>query len=106
MYINFWNPMIRSEDLGPGKPDKVKVLGLNFAVVRNAAGEAITLSDTCVHRGGLLTGTNSSGATTRPRRSRFHRRVGASSPTPQSGGAAGIEPRARLMTWVAPGAAQ
>ena len=69
--------MIRSEDLGPGKPEKVKVLGLNVAVFRNAAGEAITLSDTCVHRGGLLTGTNSSGATTRPRRSRFHRRVGA-----------------------------
>jgi phenylpropionate dioxygenase-like ring-hydroxylating dioxygenase large terminal subunit len=56
MYINFWYPMIRSEDLGPGKPEKVKVLGLNFAVFRNAAGEAITLSDTCVHRGGSLSG--------------------------------------------------
>ena len=56
MYINFWYPMIRSEDLGPGKPEKVKVLGLNFAVFRNAAGEAVTLSDTCVHRGGSLSG--------------------------------------------------
>jgi phenylpropionate dioxygenase-like ring-hydroxylating dioxygenase large terminal subunit len=56
MYINFWYPMIRSEDLGPGKPEKVKVLGLNFAVFRNAAGEAVTLSDTCVHRGGSLAG--------------------------------------------------
>ena len=32
MYINFWYPMIRSEDLSPSKPEKVKVLGLNFAV--------------------------------------------------------------------------
>jgi phenylpropionate dioxygenase-like ring-hydroxylating dioxygenase large terminal subunit len=36
MYINFWYPMIRSEDLSPGKPEKVKVLGLNFAVFRTA----------------------------------------------------------------------
>ena len=56
MYINFWYPMIRSEDLGPGKPEKVKVLGLNFAVFRKASGEAVVLSDTCVHRGGSLAG--------------------------------------------------
>ncbi|MEZ5458943.1 MAG: aromatic ring-hydroxylating dioxygenase subunit alpha [Steroidobacteraceae bacterium] len=56
MYINFWYPMIRSEDLSPGKPEKVKVLGLNFAVFRNAAGEPVVLSDTCVHRGGSLSG--------------------------------------------------
>jgi phenylpropionate dioxygenase-like ring-hydroxylating dioxygenase large terminal subunit len=56
MYINFWYPMIRSEDLAPGKPEKVKVLGFNFAVFRNAAGEAVTVSDTCIHRGGSLAG--------------------------------------------------
>ncbi|MCU0759880.1 MAG: aromatic ring-hydroxylating dioxygenase subunit alpha [Steroidobacteraceae bacterium] len=56
MYINFWYPMIRSEDLSPGKPEKVKVLGLNFAVFRKASGEPVVLSDTCVHRGGSLAG--------------------------------------------------
>ena len=56
MYINFWYPMIRSEDLSPGKPEKVRVLGLNFAVFRTASGEPAVLSDTCVHRGGSLAG--------------------------------------------------
>ena len=27
MYINFWYPIIRSEDLGYDKPEKVQVLG-------------------------------------------------------------------------------
>lgn len=56
MYINFWYPMIRSEDLGPDKPERVKVLGLNFAVFRDSEGKARVLSDTCVHRGGSLGG--------------------------------------------------
>jgi 5,5'-dehydrodivanillate O-demethylase len=56
MYSNLWYPMIRSEDLSPGKPEKVKVLGLHFAVYRTDAGEPIVLSDTCVHRGGSLSG--------------------------------------------------
>jgi phenylpropionate dioxygenase-like ring-hydroxylating dioxygenase large terminal subunit len=56
MYINFWYPMIRSEDLGPDKPEKVKCLGLNFAVFRDSDGVARTLSDTCTHRGGSLSG--------------------------------------------------
>lgn len=56
MYINFWYPMIRSEDLGPDKPERVKVLGLNFVAFRDAAGQARILSDTCVHRGGSLGG--------------------------------------------------
>ncbi len=56
MYINFWYPMTRSEDLGPDKPEKVKCLGLNFAVFRDKDGNAHTLSDTCTHRGGSLAG--------------------------------------------------
>ena len=27
MFINFWYPMIRSDDLGPGKPERSRVLG-------------------------------------------------------------------------------
>ena len=56
MYINFWYPMIRSEDLGPDQPEKVKCLGLNFVAFRDDEGEAHVLSDTCVHRGGSLGG--------------------------------------------------
>ena len=56
MYINFWYPMIRSEDLGPDKPERAKVLGLNFVIFRDSRGRARVLSDTCVHRGGSLGG--------------------------------------------------
>ena len=56
MYINFWYPIIRSEDLGPDKPERAKVLGVNFVVFRDQEGRARVLSDTCVHRGGSLGG--------------------------------------------------
>ncbi len=56
MYINFWYPMVRSEDLADDTPEKVKVLGLNFVVFRDSEGKARVLSDTCTHRGGSLGG--------------------------------------------------
>ncbi len=56
MYINFWYPMVRSEDLGPDNPEKITCLGLNFVVFRDEEGTARVLSDTCVHRGGSLGG--------------------------------------------------
>ncbi len=61
MYINFWYPIIRSEDLASDKPEKVKVLGCNLVVFRDEEGEAKVLSDTCVHRGGSLGGAWSAG---------------------------------------------
>jgi phenylpropionate dioxygenase-like ring-hydroxylating dioxygenase large terminal subunit len=61
MYINFWYPVVRSEDLGPDQPERVKILGLNFVVFRNEEGEACVLSDTCVHRGASLGGAWSMG---------------------------------------------
>jgi phenylpropionate dioxygenase-like ring-hydroxylating dioxygenase large terminal subunit len=66
MYINFWYPIIRSEDLGPDKPEKVKALGVNLAVFRDSEGKARVISDTCVHRGGSLAGAWS-GLETAPR---------------------------------------
>ena len=60
MYINFWYPIVRSEDLAPGKPEKVKLLGLNFVAFRDDEGKAQVLSDTCCHRGGSLGGAWSS----------------------------------------------
>ena len=56
MYINFWYPIIRSEDLGPDKPEKIKALGVNLAVFRDSESKARVISDTCVHRGGSLAG--------------------------------------------------
>jgi phenylpropionate dioxygenase-like ring-hydroxylating dioxygenase large terminal subunit len=61
MYINFWYPVVRSEDLAPDQPERVKILGLNFVVFRNEEGEACVLSDTCVHRGASLGGAWSMG---------------------------------------------
>ncbi|MCB1597379.1 MAG: Rieske (2Fe-2S) protein [Gammaproteobacteria bacterium] len=57
MYINFWYPIVRSEDLGPGKPEKAMVLGLNFVAFRDSQGKAHVLSDTCTHRGASLGGS-------------------------------------------------
>jgi phenylpropionate dioxygenase-like ring-hydroxylating dioxygenase large terminal subunit len=56
MYINFWYPIVRSEDLGYDQPEKVKVMGCNLVAFRDQDGNACVLSDTCVHRGGSLGG--------------------------------------------------
>jgi len=56
MYINFWYPIFRSEDLGHEQPQKAKVLGVNLVGFRSKDGEAHVLSDTCTHRGGSLGG--------------------------------------------------
>ncbi len=61
MYINFWYPVIRSEDLAMDKPEKVKVLGANLVAFRDDKGNAAVISDTCVHRGGSLGGAWSAG---------------------------------------------
>lgn len=65
MYVNFWYPIIRSEDLGPDKPEKVAVLGVNLVAFRDQEGNAAVLSDTCVHRGGSLGGAWSAGSAPR-----------------------------------------
>jgi phenylpropionate dioxygenase-like ring-hydroxylating dioxygenase large terminal subunit len=56
MYINFWYPIIRSEDLAHDTPQKAKVLGCNLVVFRDQEGKARVLSDTCTHRGASLGG--------------------------------------------------
>ena len=65
MYINFWYPIIRSEDLSYDNPEKAKVLGSNLVVFRDQEGKARVLSDTCTHRGGSLGGAWSAGDTPR-----------------------------------------
>lgn len=56
MYINFWYPIVRSEDLAPDVPERVKVLGCNLVAFRDKQGKARVLSDTCTHRGASLGG--------------------------------------------------
>ena len=53
MYINFWYPVVRSQDLGM-TPQKVRLLAHDFVVFRDQAGKAAVLADTCVHRGASL----------------------------------------------------
>lgn len=53
MFINFWYPTVESSKL-QDKPLLVRILGLDFAVFRDTAGDAHCLSNICVHRGGSL----------------------------------------------------
>ena len=54
MYINFWYPIARSEEITSDKPLRVELLSLPFVAFRDEAGAAHVLADTCVHRGGSL----------------------------------------------------
>jgi phenylpropionate dioxygenase-like ring-hydroxylating dioxygenase large terminal subunit len=54
MYINFWYPIARSEEIAADKPLRVNLLGLSFVAFRDDDGAAHVLADTCVHRGGSL----------------------------------------------------
>ncbi len=54
MYINFWYPIARADELVKDKPMRVELLGLPFVAFRDESGAAHVLSDTCVHRGGSL----------------------------------------------------
>jgi phenylpropionate dioxygenase-like ring-hydroxylating dioxygenase large terminal subunit len=54
MYINFWYPVARAEEITTDKPLRVGLLGLTFVAFRDESGTAHVLADTCVHRGGSL----------------------------------------------------
>lgn len=54
MYINFWYPIGKSDEITDDKPFRAQIAGLPFVAFRDKAGEAHVLSDTCVHRGGAL----------------------------------------------------
>jgi phenylpropionate dioxygenase-like ring-hydroxylating dioxygenase large terminal subunit len=55
VYINFWYAALRSDQLAE-RPVKVRMLGQNFVLFRDAAGRARCLANVCVHRGGSLAG--------------------------------------------------
>lgn len=55
MYINFWYAAERSDRL-TDRPLRVRMLGQDFVLFRDAEGRAHCLANTCVHRGGSLAG--------------------------------------------------
>jgi phenylpropionate dioxygenase-like ring-hydroxylating dioxygenase large terminal subunit len=54
MIINTWYIAGNSDDLAAGAPKAVRMLGHDFVLFRDAAGQAHCLSDVCIHRGGSL----------------------------------------------------
>ena len=54
MYINFWYPICRSDELAESGPLRSKLLGMQYVAFRDSNGDPHVLSDTCVHRGGSL----------------------------------------------------
>ncbi len=54
MYINFWYPICRSDELAEDEPLRSKLLGMQYVAFRDTDGNPHVLSDTCVHRGGSL----------------------------------------------------
>ena len=55
MFINFWYAVEWAEDV-TDSPLRVRMLGQDFVVFRDADGTVRCLSNTCVHRGGSLAG--------------------------------------------------
>ena len=54
MYINFWYPVARCEEVTNEAPVRVRILCVDFVAFRDSDGNAHVLSDTCIHRGGAL----------------------------------------------------
>ena len=54
MYINFWYPVARSDDVTNKQPFRTRILKLDFVAFRDTEGRPHVLSDTCIHRGGAL----------------------------------------------------
>lgn len=53
MFINNWYAACISAELG-GEPRRLRMLGCDFVLFRDASGKAHCLSDVCVHRGASL----------------------------------------------------
>ena len=50
MYINFWYPVCKADELTQDAPLRVELLGLRFVAFRDADGKPHVLSDTCLSR--------------------------------------------------------
>jgi len=54
MYINFWYPVARSDEVISEAPSRIRILSHDFVAYRDSAGAAHVLADTCIHRGAAL----------------------------------------------------
>ena len=62
MFKNFWYAVEFSDDVKPGKPMKVKVLGQQLVLYRKTSDNSVVaMSDLCVHRGAALSGGDDQG---------------------------------------------
>ena len=55
MYINFWYPMIRSEDLSAEKPERVKVVRDSFSVPKSEHAQLKALREALAKEGRIAT---------------------------------------------------
>lgn len=100
MFINFWYPVVRSQDLGT-TPQRVRILAHDLVVFRDKEGKPAVLSDTCVHRGGSLGGGKCKGDGTIqcPYHGWRFNRDGQCVRIPSLGAKAKIPPRARVDSY-------
>jgi phenylpropionate dioxygenase-like ring-hydroxylating dioxygenase large terminal subunit len=54
MYINFWYPIAKSDEVRSYEPYRAQVLDHKFIAFRDQEGVPHVLSDVCIHRGGSL----------------------------------------------------
>jgi phenylpropionate dioxygenase-like ring-hydroxylating dioxygenase large terminal subunit len=54
MYINFWYPIAKSEEVVTYEPFRTQVIGQKLVAFRDKKGAAHVLSDVCIHRGAAL----------------------------------------------------
>lgn len=50
----FWQPILKSDDVAPGRARRVKILGKYYTVYRGEDGKARVVQDRCPHRGTSL----------------------------------------------------
>jgi len=54
VYINFWYPIARVDEVTTERPLQAEIFGLPLVAFRDGQGAAHVLADTCAHRGGSL----------------------------------------------------
>ena len=50
----FWHPIHLGEELLPGRPKRIQIMGEHFTLYRGESGKAYVLADRCAHRGTQL----------------------------------------------------
>ena len=100
MLINNWYVAALAEEVTADKPLGVRMLGLDFVLFRDSAGQAVCLSDVCCHRGGALSdGQLNDGCVACPYHGWEFAPSGRCALIPSAGESARIPKRARIDTY-------